>query len=107
MFLLSFAEVKQWSPLAPLTADECPVYFELNGVEGADRDAVVVEAGCDASCVRRLNTAGSYISCEGGRAGFDCYLDDDGSCGQMCRFPEGYFPSFEDYRAANPCPGQP
>jgi hypothetical protein len=100
----TFTEVAQFSPLPPLTPEECPVFYRLGEVESDTRDGAIVEAGCDATCVRRLNTAVSYITCEGGRGGFDCYVDDEEQCGQMCRFPEGFYPSFEDFRAAHPCP---
>jgi len=99
----AFDEVRQYSPLPPLTDADCPPYYELQGALAATRDEAIVAAGCDGSCVRRVDTAGSFRHC-GARRGFDCYLDDDGQCGRLCRFAEGYYPSVEDFVAANPCP---
>lgn len=103
----TFDEVRQFSPVSPSSTDTCPRYYVLGDAQAETRDEAIAAKGCDGSCVRRLNTAASYVHC-GVRAGFECFVDDNpDGCGQMCHFPEGYYPSYEDYVAAHPCPDDP
>lgn len=93
---------------------DCPDYYTLDGNTWETVDYALAGSDCTTECVWRANTAGSFLHC-GEKGGYEQF--DDGAEGQTgsnnCPdlylvthplFPEGWWPSLEEFTAANACP---
>lgn len=94
---------------------ECPTYYTLDGSTGDSPESVLAASDCDDSCVYvpyqavmvlHCDTRGEYISYLPGGAGQD---GDGEACPgliqAMTLAGNGWYETWEDFTADNPCPG--
>jgi hypothetical protein len=81
----------------------CPPYWQVgSSPPAATAEQAALNAGCSTACVWRFSLAVSRLYC-GHRSGYEVLAESSDRCGELFRFPEGYFASVEEHDRMFPC----